>query len=167
MVAPARRSQQWSSFMRKLATFATAAALAAGSLTFSNQAHAWDRGGAVAAGAIGGLAAGALIGAAVAGPGYWGGPAYAYAPAYNYEPAYAYDAAPVVRTRRVVRTTYAPRRIVRDRAVYAYAPRYAPRRVIRTYYADPYYAPVSYRYQWGAPALSVGFGYGPGYYGWR
>lgn len=59
---------------------AAAGVLAAGTLVTPQPAQA--RGGAVAAGIIGGLAAGALIGSAVAnpyyGPGYYYGPGPAY-----------------------------------------------------------------------------------------
>jgi hypothetical protein len=55
------------------------------------------RGGGVAAGIIGGLAAGALIGGALASrPGYYygAGYGYGYAPGNYYEPSYAYVPAP-------------------------------------------------------------------------
>ncbi len=60
---------------------AAAGVLAAGTLVTPQPAQA--RGGAVAAGIIGGLAAGALIGSAVASPYYYGPPAY-YGPAPVY-----------------------------------------------------------------------------------
>lgn len=150
--------------MKKAAALAAAAMIAATSLP-ANQAHAWDRGGAIAAGVIGGVAAGALIGAAASNSyGYYGGPyaygpAYAYAPAYAYEPAYygyapRYAYAPVKRT-RVVR-----------RAAYAYPPAYTTRRVVRTYVRpSAYYGGPYYGYRWGGPAVSVSYGYGPVYYG--
>jgi hypothetical protein len=47
-------------------------------------AQAGGRGGAIAAGVIGGLALGALAGSAFAGPAYYGGPYYAYGPAPAY-----------------------------------------------------------------------------------
>jgi hypothetical protein len=72
------------------------------------------------AAAIGGFAAGALVGAAVAGsaynngyygPGYGYGPGYAYDSGYAYEPAptyygdgYAYEPAPVYRSRGYYRS---------------------------------------------------------------
>lgn len=60
---------------------AAAGLLAAGTLATPQPAQA--RGGAVAAGIIGGLAAGALIGSAVASPHYYGpGPYYGPAPVY-------------------------------------------------------------------------------------
>ena len=74
--------------MRKsLIAIAAAATLVLGSLAAPQPAQARNRGGAVAAGIIGGLAAGALIGSAAArgsyyGPGYYYGPA----PVYYYRP---------------------------------------------------------------------------------
>jgi hypothetical protein len=56
-------------------------------------ARRFRHGGAVAAGVIGGLAAGALIGGAFAHPWHWHGGYYAYdpvyEPVYGYSPAYA------------------------------------------------------------------------------
>ena len=66
---------------------AAAATIALGTIAVPTEAQAHRRGGAVAAGIIGGLAAGALIGSAVAAPRYYGGPYY-YAPAYAPAPAY-------------------------------------------------------------------------------
>lgn len=64
---------------------AAAAILAVGTFAAPQQAQAHDNGGAVAAGVIGGLAAGALIGSAVAappsyGPAYYGPGPYYYGP---------------------------------------------------------------------------------------
>jgi hypothetical protein len=74
--------------MRKALIVAAAAAIAvAGSL--SEPAHADSRGGAVAAGLIGGLAVGALVGAAAAQPRYYGPP-----PVYYAEPEPVYMAPP-------------------------------------------------------------------------
>ena len=73
--------------LKTLTGVALAGVLAVGAVTASSQqaeAH-WRGGGAVAAGVVGGLAAGAIIGGALApryGYGYYGGPAYGYAPAY-------------------------------------------------------------------------------------
>ena len=146
--------------MKKLAVLSTVALIGIGSVATAPDAEArpWrgHRGGAVAAGVIGGLAAGALIGAAAssayAAPAY--GYDYGYAPAYGYgygyaPVAYEYAPAPVYRT-RVVRRSYAP-----VAYGYDYAPVYRTRRVVRTSYR---YAPVSYSYgySWGGPA----------YYGW-
>ena len=150
--------------MKKLAVLSTAALLGLGAMTASKPAEAWHwghhhhhhhRGGAVAAGLIGGLAAGALIGAAAssayAAPAYY--PSYGYAPAYYGEPA------PVVVRRRVVRRVhYAPvrRRVV----VYDDAPVYRTR-VVRRVPAYGYgYAPAYYPAYWGGPSVSVGFGFG-------
>lgn len=59
---------------------AAAAALALTAVAAPQPAQARNHGGAVAAGVIGGLAAGAIVGSAVANsPRYYGGP-YAYAP---------------------------------------------------------------------------------------
>jgi hypothetical protein len=92
--------------MNKLAVLSAAALIGLGAVaSTSTTAEARYRGGAIAAGVIGGLAAGALIGAAAssayAAPyGYYGygyAPAYGYAPGYAYAPAYTYGyAAPVV-----------------------------------------------------------------------
>jgi hypothetical protein len=152
--------------MRRLAVVGTAVLLAASSLA-APQAEARWRGGGIAAGVIGGIAAASLIGAA---SGAYAAPAYGYGSGWGY----AYD--PYV---------YRPAR----RYVYGYEPRYTrvrvvPRhrhvyrtpRVVRSYAYDPgYYAP-SYAYGpaygWGAPAVSVAFGfgrpwgYGRPYWGW-
>lgn len=75
--------------MRKsLLAIAAAAMLALGSLAAPQPAQARN-GGAVAAGIIGGLAAGAIIGSAAAhGPYYYGPPGYYYGPGpvYYYRP---------------------------------------------------------------------------------
>lgn len=113
-----------------------AIALAGAMMLPTGQAQAFDRGGAIAAGAIGGLAVGTLIGAAAANSYYYAPRAYAYAPAY-YEPVYA-----------------PPRRVVR-------VVRRAP---VVAYDADPYYGYAS-TYRWG-PTVSVGYGYGAAYPGW-
>jgi len=70
---------------------ATAAVLAVATLA-PTAADARCRGCGVAAGVIGGLAAGAIIGGALAGPRYYD-PYYAPAPAYYGAPAY-YDGPP-------------------------------------------------------------------------
>ena len=59
---------------RTLTAIAVAATLGLAAVAAPQQAEARD--GAVAAGVIGGLAAGAIIGAAAANNGYYGGPAY-------------------------------------------------------------------------------------------
>lgn len=64
---------------KPLIAIAAAATLAIASLAAPQQAEA--RGGRIAAGIIGGLAAGAIIGSAVAhGPYYYGPPGYYYGP---------------------------------------------------------------------------------------
>ncbi|MGU3360221.1 hypothetical protein ACLBWX_07800 [Methylobacterium sp. M6A4_1b] len=105
--------------MTRLAALTAAALVALGTFG-APEAQARGNGGAIAAGVIGGLAAGALLGAAVseahAAPGYeygYGRPAPAYeyeddAPVVRYRPApvmrgYAYDEAPSYRSPRVVR----------------------------------------------------------------
>jgi hypothetical protein len=114
-------------------------------------AQAWDRGGAIAAGAVGGLAAGALIGAAAtnayAYPAYGYGYGYAPARAYAYEPAYVEE--PVVRRRVVYREP--AYRVVRRAPVVAYDP-------------APYRWGSGWGTNWG-PTVRVGYGYGPSY-GW-
>jgi MFS family permease len=72
--------------MRKtLLAIAAAATIAVASVASPQQAEAGGRGGAVAAGVIGGLAVGALIGGALAQPHYGYG-YYEPAPAYYYRP---------------------------------------------------------------------------------
>ena len=81
--------------LKTLTGVALAGVLAVGAVTTTTQqaeAH-WRGGGAVAAGVVGGLAAGAIIGGALAYPrygyGYYGAPAYyGYGPAYYGGPVY-------------------------------------------------------------------------------
>lgn len=104
--------------MKTFAAMSAAALLGLGVLT-SSAAEARGGGGALAAGIIGGLAAGALLGAAVS-------DAHA-APAYGY--ARPYDDGPVVYHRPYAEPVYETRRVVRYEAVpegYDEAPR--PRR---------------------------------------
>ncbi len=150
--------------MKKLIALSAAALIGVGAFTADDAEarHRRGHGAAVAAGVIGGLAAGALIGAAASN-------AYA-APAYGYGPVvaddYDYAPAPVYRTTRVVRRTYAPvayeyeyapsyraTRVVRSYE-YVPAPTYRTVRTVRTY--DAGYRPASYGSSWG----------GPSYYGW-
>jgi hypothetical protein len=67
---------------KTLAAVLAAATIAGAAVSSSTPAEARWRGGAVAAGVIGGIAAGALIAGAAAnpyyGPGYYGGPAPVY-----------------------------------------------------------------------------------------
>lgn len=103
--------------MKTLAILSAAAVLGIGAVSSTGAEARWRGGGGVAAGVVGGLAAGALLGAATSGYGYGG---YGYArPAYGYggyDDGYdggyrgagyddGYDA-PRYRTRRVVRETY-------------------------------------------------------------
>ena len=81
--------------LKTLTGVALAGVLAVGAVaTTTQQAEAhWRGGGAVAAGVVGGLAAGAIIGGALAYPrygyGYYGAPAYyGYGPAYYGGPVY-------------------------------------------------------------------------------
>lgn len=80
--------------MRKILTAVVAVATIAGAaVSASSPAEARWRGGAVAAGVIGGIAAGALIAGAASRPAYGYAPGYygyAPAPAYYGPPAYAY-----------------------------------------------------------------------------
>lgn len=89
--------------MRKFVTvLAIGGALALATIAAPTNADARWRGGGIAAGVIGGIAAGAIIAGAAAnsGPYYYGGydyaPGYAYGPSYGYvpgyAPGYAYDA---------------------------------------------------------------------------
>ncbi|MDQ2082476.1 hypothetical protein RA307_20000 [Xanthobacteraceae bacterium Astr-EGSB] len=95
--------------MRKSITGMIAAAVVAATvvtLPTSSEARWRGRGGwGIGAGVFGGLAAGALIGSAIAGPRY-------YAPyyGYGYRPYYAY---------------YGPRPYYRPRPYYGYAPGFA------------------------------------------
>ena len=164
---------------RKWGVLSAAALVGAGAIG-STGVQAGDRGAALAAGLIGGVAAGAILGAAASNA--YAAPAYGYNyPAYG--PEYGYHA-PVAtyRTTRVVRyaPTYPARRVV-HRDVYgdgyvAPAPRYRTTRVVRYAPAPMYddwgyaaparrttvvrsyggYAPASYGFSWGGPA----------YYGW-
>lgn len=123
--------------MKKIATVAAAALVAVGALG-TPKAEARGGGGAVAAGLIGGLAAGALLGAAVLEA--HAAPAYGYgygrpAPAYGYE----YDAPPPVR--------YRPARVVREYD-YEDAPVYRRPRPVRAYEDGPYgYRPAGYGFR--------------------
>jgi hypothetical protein len=79
-----------------LTVLAAGSAVALASVAAPTTADARCVGCGVAAGVIGGIAAGAIIAGAASnayyGPGYaYGGPGYAYAPGYAYGPGYAYD----------------------------------------------------------------------------
>ncbi len=74
--------------MRKALIVAAVAAIAVAG-TVSQPAHAGGRDGAIAAGVIGGLAVGAMVGAAASQPRYYGPP-----PAYYGEPEPVYVAPP-------------------------------------------------------------------------
>jgi hypothetical protein len=102
---------------RTLTVLATATSLAAASFAVPSTADARIRGFGIAAGVIGGLAAGAILGSVARGGYYYGG--YGYAPSYyGYTPYYGYGDA------------YAP-------AYYGYTPGYA--------YAPGYYGYGYYR----------------------
>ena len=91
--------------MKTLSALATAGMIAAAAVAAPAPAQA-DNGGAIAAGVVGGLAAGAIIGSAWH-PYPYG---YAYAPNYAYAPyggAYAYSRCHIVRQR--VWTNYGER----------------------------------------------------------
>ncbi len=72
--------------LKKTGLAVAAAALLAATIATPQPAEAHCHGCGIAAGVIGGLAAGALIGSAVAGPAYYG-PGYYYAPGPYYGPA--------------------------------------------------------------------------------
>ena len=79
-----------------LTVVATTGALALASVAVPTSADARCRGCGVAAGVIGGIAAGAAIAGATSRP-YYDGPyaydsGYAYEPGYAYGPGYAYEA---------------------------------------------------------------------------
>jgi hypothetical protein len=140
--------------MKKMLVLTSAAILGLSTLA-APDAEARSRrsnAGAVAAGVIGGLAAGALIAGATgayAAPGYaYGTPAYGYGgPAYAYDaPAYDYEYAPPV--------AYRSTRVVRQ---YDYAPEYDS-------YAEP---PPTGRVVRGArDGAPRSYGYGPAYGGY-
>ncbi|HRK25595.1 MAG TPA: hypothetical protein PLQ11_11640 [Beijerinckiaceae bacterium] len=93
------------------------------------------RGGAIAAAAIGGLAAGALIasaGSAYASPSY--GYGYGYTPVYSYGPSYSYAAHNVPATYSQGGGYYAP--------AYATRTHYAPQRPRRVYRYASYREPI-------------------------
>ena len=73
---------------KTLTALAATATIALGAIAMPQDANARGRGGAVAAGVIGGLAAGALVGSTFAAP--YGAYAYDY-PAYGAYPAYGPD----------------------------------------------------------------------------
>ena len=79
--------------LKRVVTGSLAALTVAATLCGSSApAAAWHRGGwggPVAAGLLGGLAAGAIIGSATHPYGY--GPAYGYGPSYGYAPEPVYD----------------------------------------------------------------------------
>lgn len=123
--------------MKKFATLAAATLMGVGAL--SSTAAEARGGGAIAAGVIGGLAAGALLGAAIS-------EAHA-APTYGYgyarrAPVYGYEDAPAVR--------YRPARVVRGYEYDDAEPVYRPHRVVRTY-----------------EDVQGGYGYRTAGYGWH
>jgi hypothetical protein len=88
-------TQQGDFNMSKFLTIlAAGSALALVSVAAPTNADARCRGCGIAAGVVGGIAAGAII-AGAASNGYYGGydyaPGYAYGPSYGYAPGYAYD----------------------------------------------------------------------------
>ena len=97
--------------MKKAITGLAAAALLAGAVSIPSQAEAhWrHRSWGWGPGIIGGLAAGALIGSALAGPRYYA-PYYGYGYRPYYRPRYAY---------------YGPRPYYGQRSYYGYAPGFA------------------------------------------
>jgi hypothetical protein len=157
--------------MKKLAVLTTVALISLGAAA-APQAQARDgRNAAIAAGVIGGLAAGALLGAAVSDASAAPASVYGYAPVtegYAVVPAPAYETTRVVRRYDVPDTyveEYAPRRVYRTTRVVrtydspvAYGDdcpperAYTTTRVVRSYG----YAPAREEYSWG----------GPGRYGW-
>ncbi len=74
-----------------LTVLAAGSAVALVSVAAPTTADARCRGCGIAAGVIGGIAAGAAIAGAASSP-YYYGPGYAYDPGYAYPPAYADDA---------------------------------------------------------------------------
>jgi hypothetical protein len=84
---------------KTLTTLAAVAALAVTAVAAPTPADARGRGGAIAAGVIGGLAAGAIIGGATRSYGYYDG-GYAGGPYYAAGPGPYYAAGPDCRLRR-------------------------------------------------------------------
>ena len=94
--------------MVKVITLAAVSALA---LTVASQpASAGGNGGAVAAGIVGGLAVGAIIGSQAARPNYYSGPAYYEAPPQR---VYEYEDCRIVHRRYIGRDGYEHVRRVR------------------------------------------------------
>ena len=80
--------------MKTLTTLTAAATIAAALTVAPTDAFAQRRGAAIGLGILGGVAAGAIIGGAIANsPGYWG-PGYVVQPGYAAYPGY-YGGAPV------------------------------------------------------------------------
>ncbi|MEL6063708.1 MULTISPECIES: hypothetical protein [unclassified Methylobacterium] len=129
--------------MKRFALLSAAALIGAGTLA-SSAAEA--RGGAIAAGIIGGLAAGALIGAATQAH---AAPAYGYDYGYG---GYGYAPAPVV-----VRPAPAYRVYEED------VPVYATRRTV-TYERVPVGYDRHWHHDWDGG--DRGYGYRRAYYGW-
>ncbi len=171
--------------MKKLAILSAVALIGFGSVAATEaEAQNRRRGGAIAAGVIGSLAAGALIGAAsnaYAAPAY--GYGYGSSPyGYGYAPAYGYGYAPATRVVQsygyapAYQEVYVPRRTVRStRVVRRAAPVYRTTRVVQSYAAPAYrttrvvrsYDPYASGY-YGSPGVSVGVGFGsPGFGYWR
>ena len=144
--------------MKKLAILSSVALIGFGSLAAATDAEARTRRStarAVGAGMVGGLAAGALIGAAT---NAYATPAYTYGggyyPGYGYGTTYA--PATTYRTTRVVSSYDNP---------YAYE-EYVPRRRYRTTRVVRSTSYVPAGYSWGSPGVSVGVGYGAPAYGY-
>ncbi len=98
--------------MKRLAALSAAALIGLGALNPS-AAEARGRGGAVAAGVIGGLAAGALLGSALSEA--RAAPAYGYGDPDGYRPvARGYVEEPVYASPRYAPPRYAPRHWERD-----------------------------------------------------
>jgi hypothetical protein len=73
---------------KTLTALTAAAALVVAAVATPQQAEARGRGGAVAAGVIGGIALGAIIGGIASQNNYYGRPAYGYGPGYGPGPVY-------------------------------------------------------------------------------
>lgn len=104
--------------MKTVLKYAVAASLA-GALALAAVSPSEARDGRNAA-VIGGFAAGALVGAAVAGSAYnngYYGPGYGYGPSYAYDSGYAYEPAPTYYSDSYA---YEPAPVYRSRAYYGY-----------------------------------------------
>jgi hypothetical protein len=144
VIRPSERREDLAMMKKTALVVGTVATLALAAAQPAEARRGWGPG------LVGGLAVGALLAGAAASSAYAYGPGYGYYGPRYYRPAYS--------------GYYGPRYY--RRAYYGYS---APR-----YYRPAYYGGYGYGYRpWrgaygyygGGPAISIGFGGGPGYYG--